>query len=197
VPVADEPLHRVVYSSTQLRVYDIVIPPHTSTLYHVHEHDLVGVTLTPEPMREEKEGSAPRDYPAGKPDAVWFASHPQRDVHRVTNLGDVAIHMVAVEPLIDFPAKAERAAAAGAVEFDNREVRVVYYSLKPGQETAFHARGSYVLVLLGAGRIANACGVSEARSIAQAGYVCVSSERSGHLSNVGDTPVGFLVFEIG
>ena len=47
VPVEREPMHHVVYADKKLRVYDIVIPPHRGTLFHINYHDLAGVTISP------------------------------------------------------------------------------------------------------------------------------------------------------
>ena len=199
VPVEDEPLHRVVHASKELRVFDIVIPPHASTLYHVHVHDLVGVTITPGPSRDEKAGASVVDDPPDKPGEVWLAAHPQRDVHRVTNLGESQIHMVAVELLSPGSATntpVPRGTAAGAVQLDNSEARVVRYSLEPGQTSKSHSHGSYVLVPLGPGRIGNVCGGSEPRLVPEAGFLCVGTERQHEISNVGDTPIELLEFEI-
>jgi len=196
IPVEAEPLHKVVYSSSSLRVYDIRIPPHAATLYHIHLNDLFGVTLTSGPTRIEKAGEAPTDDPPDKVGEVWFAAHPQRDVHRVTNLGDTPIRMIAVEPLVSPGSYSPRQTAAGVVDLDNPKVRVVHYSLKPGQTTPAHSHGFYVLVLLGSGRIANVCNSPDSQSVTQAGYVCVGSEQSHQVSNPGTDPIDFLEFEI-
>jgi quercetin dioxygenase-like cupin family protein len=200
VPVQDEPLHRVVHVSEHLRVFDIVIPPHASTLYHIHLNDLVGVTITPGPSRDEKAGASPVDEPPDKQGEVWLAAHPQRDVHRVTNLGDSPIHMVAIELLSSAGATnapALRGEAAGVVQLDNSKARVVRYSLQPGQVSKAHTHGRYVLVPLGPGRIGSVCGGSESRSVSEAGFLCVGAERQHQISNVGDIPIELLEFEIG
>ena len=200
VPVQDEPLHRVVHAEKALRVFDIIIPPHVSTLYHVHVNDLVGVTITPGPDRDEEAGGSPVDEPPDKPGEVWFAAHPQRYVHRVTNLGESPIHMIAIELLSSGSATnppAPRDTVAGVVELDNTKVRVVRYSLQPGQASKSHSHKSYVLVPLGPGRIGNVCGKSEPRVVSEAGFLCVGAERQHQISNVGANPIELLEFELG
>src|ERR1051325_10955987 len=122
VPVENEPMHRVVYSDERLRVDDIVIPPHAGTLYHIHLHDLVGVTIASGPSRDEKLGSRPIDEPADKLLEVWYAPHPHRDVHRVINRGATPIHMVVLELLSTRRQVNKRVAVAdsagGTVELD-------------------------------------------------------------------------------
>lgn len=201
VPVQDEPLHRVVYAGKALRVLDVVIPPHGRTLYHAHVNDMVGVTLAPGPTRDEKAGAAPVDEPPDKPGEVWLAVHPQRDVHRVTNLGDSEIHMVAVELLSSerVTDTAPRGAIpGGVVQLENSKTRIVRYSLRPGQTIKLHSHGSYVLVALGPGRIGGVCGGSESHLVSRAGYLCVAAQEGQHqISNVGANPIELLEFEVG
>jgi hypothetical protein len=47
----------------------------------------------------------------------------------------------------------------------------VRFSLRAGQTFAVHTRGSYVLVPLAPGRLANVCGTTEARSVEIAGFL--------------------------
>jgi quercetin dioxygenase-like cupin family protein len=199
VPVQDEPLHHVVYSDNRLRVFDVDLPPHAVTLYHIHANDMVGVTLIPGPMRGERPGKAPKDEPADKPQEVWFDPHPQTDIHRVTNLGDSHIRMIAIELLTSSASRkmgVKREKAAGEVQLENDRVRAVRFSLRPGQTLPVHTNGSYVLVPLGPGRLANVCGTTEVRSVKIAGFLCAGSEGDHKISNVGNTPIDLIEFEL-
>lgn len=133
VPVQDEPLHHVVYSDSRLRVFDVDLPPHAVTLYHIHAKDMVGVTLIPGPMR-----------------------------------------MIAIELLASSASRkmGVKRQTAGEVQLENDSVRAVRFSLRPGQTLPVHTNGSYVLVPLGPGRLANVCGTTEPRSVEIAGF-CV------------------------
>jgi hypothetical protein len=198
VPVQDEPLHHVVYSDSHLRVFDVDLPPHAITLYHIHANDMVGVTLAPGPTRDERSGKTPEDAPPDKPQEVWFDPHPELDVHRVTNLGDSHIRMIAIELLTSSASakmRAQRGGAGGTVQLENDRVRAVRLSLRPGQAAAVHAHGSYVLIPLGPGRLADVCGTTEAKSV-QAGFLCVGSERNTKISNVGDEPIDLIEIEL-
>ena len=196
VPVEKEPMHHVVYADKKLRVYDIVIPPHRSTLFHIHYHDLVGVTISPGASRDEQMGSKPVDEPPDKPAEVWFAPLPRRFVHRVSNLGGTAIHMVVVELLAPTSQRISTAATdgspAGDVELNNGQVRVVRYVVAPGKSIA--ARPG-VLVALGRGRIMGACGMQGSSSITSAGFVCVGTDLNQPISNVGDHSITLLLFQ--
>ena len=200
VPVQDEPLHHVVYSDSRLRIFDVDLPPHAVTLYHIHAHDMVGVTLVPGPVREESPGEPPEDAPPDKAQAVWFAPHPQTDVHRVTNLGDSRIRMIGIELLTSSASRKSGVKGdqgAGEVQFENDGVRAVRFSLRPGQTSPVHTNGSYVLVPLGPGRLADVCGSTQARSVEMAGFLCVGSEGDHEISNAGNAPIDLIEFEFG
>jgi hypothetical protein len=197
VPVEREPMHHVVYADKKLRVYDIVIPPHRSTRFHIHYHDLAGVTISPGASRDEQMGSKPVDEPPDKPGEVWFAPHPRRFVHRVSNLGGTAIHMVVVE-LLAPPSQRNSTVATdgspgGEVELKNGKVRVVRYVVAPGKSVA---AGPGVLVALGRGRINGACGMQGSSSITRAGFVCVGTDLNHSISNVGKRSITLLLFQL-
>ena len=200
VPVQDEPLHHVVYSDNRLRVFDVDLPPHSVTLYHLHTNHMAGVTLMAGPTREETPGKPPEDAPADKPLEAWFDPHFQTDIHRVTNLGDSHIRMIVIELLTPGGSRkmgVEREKAAGEVQLENDSVRAVRYSLRPGQTSSVQTSGSYVLVPLGPGRLANVCGTTDARSVEAAGFLCVGCEGDHKISNVGNVPIDLIEFEFG
>jgi hypothetical protein len=198
LPVQEEPLHHVVYSDKRLRVFDVDLPPHAVTLYHVHVNDMVGVTLAAGPTREERPGKAPEDAPADKPLEAWFDPHPQTDIHRVTKLGDSHIRIIAIELLAPSAQMgAHSGKDAGVVQLENNRVRAVRFSLRPGQTSAVHTSGSYVVVPLGPGRLANVCGTPGVKLVDSAGFLCVGSEGDHKISNVGDAPIDLIEFDLG
>ena len=200
VPVQDEPLHHVVYSEGRLRVFDVDLPPHAVTLYHIHVNDMVGVTLAAGPTREERPGKAPEDAPADKQLEAWFDPHPQTDIHRVTNLGDSHIRMIVIELLTTSASRklgVKKDQGAGELQFENDGVRAVRFSLRPGQTSPVHTNGSYVLVPLGPGRLANVCGTTQPRSIEIAGFLCVGYEGDHKISNAGNAPIDVIEFDVG
>jgi quercetin dioxygenase-like cupin family protein len=197
VPIQEEPLHRVVFASKALRIFDVVLPPHATTLYHVHANDMAGVTLVPGPTRDEELGKPPRDDPADAPDDVWFEPHIQPAVHRVTNLGDSPIRMIGIELLTPRKRTGARATTdkAAGVILENDRVRVTRFSLRPGEKSEIRSHGSYVLVSLGQGRLRNVCGKAE-QVVETAGFLCVAGDRRRHIANIGDAPIEFLEFEL-
>jgi quercetin dioxygenase-like cupin family protein len=45
VELDQEPHHHLVYANDDLRIYDVVVPPHESTLLHQHDNDYIYVVL--------------------------------------------------------------------------------------------------------------------------------------------------------
>jgi len=198
-PVHGFVLYRPVYTSQRMRVLDVVIPPHATTLYHTHINDVVGVTITPGPGSNEDEGSPPSNEPPDEPGNVWFEPHPTPYTHRGTNLGETPIHLVAVE-LLDKkhpPTRSFRDPAVGKTAFQNDRARVVRFSLAHGERVQTHVHdGAFVLVTLGPGRLTGACDHSGSRSIGGAGFVCVGAPGEHSIVNVGDTDMTLFEVEL-
>jgi quercetin dioxygenase-like cupin family protein len=200
VPVQSEPMHRPVYTSPRLRVLDVVIPPHATTLFHTHVNDIAGVTLAAGPSLNEDLGASPTNDPPDTVGSVWFEPHPTPYTHRATNLGETPIHVVAVEFLgrrhSSMPSWGEEI-AGGKIELENSRTRVIRHALAPGASLPAHEHhGAVVLVTLGPGRLSGACGASGIRSIAEAGFLCVGDESRHKISNVGDQAITLLEFEV-
>jgi len=45
VEITAEPLHRLIFTNDQVRVFDVNIPPNSQTLMHRHRHDYIYVTI--------------------------------------------------------------------------------------------------------------------------------------------------------
>src|SRR5579872_362951 len=45
VEITAEPLHRLIFTNDQVRVFDVNIPPNSQTLMHWHRHDYIYVTI--------------------------------------------------------------------------------------------------------------------------------------------------------
>lgn len=96
VPITSEPHHRLVFASRTVRIFDVVVPPHASTLWHRHDYDYFFVVLNHSRVRVEQPGQPPKDLdlPAG---AVRVAGGGF--VHALQNEDDTAFHNVTVELL--------------------------------------------------------------------------------------------------
>ena len=198
VPVEKEPMHRLVFHNDVVDVLDILIPPGATTRWHVHAHDLAGLTISSAPTREEADGKPPSEEPAYPEDEAWFEAFPAIETHRVTNTGGRSVRYIAFQLLkpaggSDQPTLPQ--AHCGKVVVDNPRVRIVRIDLDPGESAADHAHANDFAVVLGAGGRIEQAGTGE-RQRNDAGFIGWNRADTHHrLRNTGDKPIEVLEFE--
>ncbi len=96
VAITSEPHHHLVFASRKVRIFDVLVPPHGSTLWHRHDYDYFFVVLNQSRVRVERPGQPPQELnlPAG---AVRVAGGGF--VHALENEADTPFHNVTVELL--------------------------------------------------------------------------------------------------
>jgi quercetin dioxygenase-like cupin family protein len=138
VELSNEPHHRLKYENGYVRVWDTLIPPGESTLWHRHENDNVVITLGNASIRVETVGAAPVESQVKFGD-VGFRKATY--VHRSMSVGDTPFHNMAIEilksPTSDSLAKVKQQIGREPV-IDNDRVRVYKLSLAPGESTGMH-----------------------------------------------------------
>jgi hypothetical protein len=94
VPIDQEPHHHLVYANDDLRIFDIIVPPHESTLLHQHDNDYFFLVLGNSRVTAQVQGQAPVQYtfPDG---AIHFSK--AGFAHVMTNDSDQTFHNVAIE----------------------------------------------------------------------------------------------------
>lgn len=99
VPVEQEPHHRVVFENQYVRVLDVVVGPGETTLFHRHSIDNVPIILTGADNRTQFAGKdwTPTPAKAGSVGFIPGAAKPY--VHRISNQGTTAYHVIDVEVL--------------------------------------------------------------------------------------------------
>ena len=138
VELSNEPHHHLKYENGYVRVWDTLIPPGESTLWHRHENDNVVITLGDASIRVETVGAAPVESQVKFGD-VGFRKATY--VHRTMSVGDTPFHNMAIEilklPTSDSLAKVKQQIGREPV-IDNDRVRVYKLSLAPGESTGMH-----------------------------------------------------------
>lgn len=103
VMVHEEPRHRLIHETTDLRVLDVQIQPGDTTLFHTHDGPITYVTIGTSSTDQMALGGAwngtqPRNPPPGRIGAVRavqsYADTPL--THRVTNVGSTLFRLIAV-----------------------------------------------------------------------------------------------------
>ena len=162
VMVHEEPRHRLIHDTPDLRVLDVQIQPGDTTLFHTHDTPITYVTVGTSSTDQMAIGGAwnntqPRTPPPGRIGAVRAVeSYAERPLtHRVTNVGSTLFRLIAVpsrrpgsteDPVGDLP---------GEIVGENRWFRHATLSLPPGEASGGHTPASpTVLVLIRDGRVA-------------------------------------------
>lgn len=101
--VHEEPRHRLIHETSDLRVLDVQIQPGDTTLFHTHDGPITYVTIGASSTDQMALGGAwngtqPRNPPPGRIGAVRavqsYADSPL--THRVTNVGTTLFRLIAV-----------------------------------------------------------------------------------------------------
>src|SRR5512143_3934007 len=96
VPVTQEPRHHVTFANGDVRIFDVVVPPGDTTLFHLHGNDYTYITFGGAELVAEVMGSnaAPLSLHDGE---VRFSRAPL--THRVSNPSKTAFHNLTIELL--------------------------------------------------------------------------------------------------
>jgi quercetin dioxygenase-like cupin family protein len=152
VQVSEEPRHHKLLANEWVRVLDVHIPPHDTTLFHKHSTPSVFIVLS-----STKTGSQALVEP-GKPTFaegnIWFESFQAKPrIHRVWNEDTVEFHVMDIE-LPHTPASAGPAATANLIDpplskllFDAPPARVYRLTLPPGRHQVLPRSPSPILVI--------------------------------------------------
>jgi len=99
VPVFEEPRHRVVLLNKYVRLIDVHIPPHDTTLYHRHSAPSAIVFLTKNITSSQLMGGEPSSGQA-IPGNTFFADYGNKPIiHRVWNQDSTVYHVMDIELL--------------------------------------------------------------------------------------------------
>jgi hypothetical protein len=156
VAVYEEPLHRLVFSNSLVRVLDVRVPPGVTTAFHVHSAPLVGVTVEAARTRTQvlgaTFGAVDPAQQAATPFDNWNATLPY--THRVENVDSVPFHYVVAERLESPGVDATVTPAEGIVLFkEGQTARIYRVEIPPHSATILHthtAPGLTVLAVAGA-----------------------------------------------
>ena len=148
VPVDHESKHHLVFENAHTRIFDVVVPPGDSTLYHVHAHDYVYVTFGASKLEAQPLGGAITPLPLADGE-VRYTKGPI--THRVINRATTPFHNLTIEVLepVGVP-PAPRTAGDSILE--NDRVRVTRLTLEPGSSVHRQAHpGPWLAVAVNSG----------------------------------------------
>jgi quercetin dioxygenase-like cupin family protein len=134
VPVDKEPRHHLKFENSHVRVFDVVVPPGDTTLYHHHAQDYVFVMIGAANLKAQMQGGEPFDMILKDGQARYTAGPI---IHRVSNVGKADFRNITIEVLE--PSRAGKGTLDRGAEYnpvlENDRVRVYKLRLEPGQST--------------------------------------------------------------
>ena len=137
IPVHEEPRHRVVHVGDGFRVFDVLVTPGDTTLFHEHNSPMAYIAIDASPIDIQSWGKAWRgttttDAPIWAPGEIGWSPSPEPYTHRLTTVGGGQFRVIGVsnegKPLKgtpDWP-------VAGVVERENAYLRISIVEITPG-----------------------------------------------------------------
>jgi len=152
VPLAAEGHHHLKLENEYARVYDVLVQPGDSTLFHIHSNDYAYVTLGDANLKAQLLGKEAIDLVL-KNGEVRYTKGPI--THMVSNPTEMPFRNITVEILRTPGAQVEgrepAKLARHSVELENERVRIMRLVLEPGQSTGMHTHASMNLAVTVAG----------------------------------------------
>jgi quercetin dioxygenase-like cupin family protein len=148
--IADPQHHKVVLENDEVRVVRYVIPPGDTTAKHSHPN-FVAVYLTDANAKVTTDDGKTSEVHAKAGTATWRTP----TTHVFQNIGDKPIEGIAVEPKSPHSAppagsvdETNLPGAGAKIVFENEQVRVVHYTIQPGQKVPMHGHPDNVQIPL-------------------------------------------------
>ena len=147
VEITAEPSHHLVLENEYVRVFQVEVAPHTSTLMHPHRHDYVFVTLGDAHISNEVEGKPSVDVKFTDGDTRFTTGN---FAHVVKDLSDQPFRNVTIELMQDWLEESGEKTFPGGrskILFVKDGVRVSEVNLEPGAIVpSHHHDGPHLLV---------------------------------------------------
>ena len=137
VPVAQEPRHHLKFENKYVRVFDVVVPPGDTTLFHTHSNDYTFVSIGDADLKAEAMGSPAGDLKV-KDGECRFTKGPI--THRVKNVAPTAFRNITIE-ILSTPGTAPKQSEPlplHTVVLENDKIRVERLILEPGKTVPVH-----------------------------------------------------------
>jgi len=103
VEITSEPSHHLAFQNSYVRVFQVEVAPHSSTLLHRHRHDYIFVSLGPAEISNEVEGKSPITLKLQDGEARFTQGN---FAHVARNLANTPFRNVTIELLEDEQARA-------------------------------------------------------------------------------------------
>ena len=198
VPVENEPLHQVVLKNDSVVVIHLVLPPGERTLYHIHSHDRVAVSLSSTSITQQVLNEPEGPPSPTEPGTFSALTLPGTSyTHRVHNVGSVPYDVLDIE-LLRRPQTPSQASAA-AVAAENPSARIYNWVLAPGATSAMHTHVRPYLIVAVSGftlKMTAPDGLALTYELKSGKFFWVDTKVIHTLANVGSTPGQIVEIEL-
>jgi quercetin dioxygenase-like cupin family protein len=212
VPLSQEPRHRMAFENAQFRVIDVNVPPGDITLDHLHDFDIVTVSMNSGAVTRLQSPGKPWDQPrpSRAPGNAIIAEYVGKPAsHRVENIGTIPYQLFAVENRRNggWSTGAPLSAAATTLSTESRAFRV--YDVRLGRDRSqtshVHAVPTVAVLIGGKAMSEGSEGKAGANPSAPVGlkqldrpgqWVFIPEGESHHLVGLGTGDVQIVEVEI-
>jgi len=198
VPIDAEPRHHLRFENAYVRVFEVDVAPHDSTLFHVHDHDYVFVTLGKSHVVSEKADGTSTELSLADGETRFT---PAPLVHRARNLADTPFHNLTIEILkrAGSPPEPVLPKMPGhSIVLENDAVRIDRQVLAPGESTGMHAHSLMSLGICVDGakvEYRDTDGHAETADLSSGQFNWHDGPRQHSLKNVGTTTFSAIEIE--
>lgn len=201
VAVHDEPRHRRRFENEFVRVYDVLIPPGDTTLYHHHAEDTFYVAVNEATVRDRTWGED--DVTTGTAPAGLVLCRPHRRkplIHQVHNAGAAEMRLIGAE-IKASPAvtSSDPLDAPGfQLHLERDRLRAYDLALEPGASTGnvdYRFSSLTVMMSIATMHVAHADGTERTMICAPGDVVWQPGPISVSLTNVGEESLAAVVGE--
>jgi quercetin dioxygenase-like cupin family protein len=172
VPLNKDPRHRVVFENAELRILDVNVPVGGSTQNHLHDRDIVTVSMSAGTETRVESPGQPSSVRPPRPlgDSVIAEYTGKTGSHKVDNLGKSPYQLFAVENLraSGWSSPAALASQSATLLTEGRAFRVYDVRLARGKHQVSHTHSATTIVVLLAGKVMSDAPDAQAKAYAPA-----------------------------
>lgn len=206
VPIHEEPRHRPVYESPELRVLDVGFSPGDTTLFHRHDAPIAYVFISPSHTNEQiagqEWGSVDRATPLRAVGAVHvdesFVVTPRE--HRITNVGAGPFRLIAVvnRGLGQREGGTGTMGTAGPAETQGQWFRGTHHTIAGQSTWEWEAQDRpVVIVQVSSGSVSAQSGSGAAQTLSAPGdFVVVPAGSRATFRSAGLGPMTLAIVEV-
>ena len=137
VPVDKEPRHHMKFENKYVRVFDVVVPPGDTTLFHTHSNDYTFVSIGDADLKAEVLGSPEGDLKVKNGECRFSKA---TITHRVKNIATTPFRNITIE-ILSTPGTAPKQSELlplHTLVLENEKIRVERLIIDPGKTAPVH-----------------------------------------------------------